>query len=208
MIKNIVFDLGGVLIHLDRSECIRRFLSIGVADIEAMLDPYLQRGLFLDLELGLKDEPTFRAELSRHIGRDLTYREVYHALHGFLLEVSVPKFDYIDSLRQHYRLYLLSNTNPYVLDYAAGDTFLPSGRTLDTYFDRIYASCRMGLCKPDKAIFLSMIADSGMVPEETLFVDDGPANVATAEALGFHTYCPVNGEDWIPTLERILSEHQ
>ncbi|KGN79649.1 haloacid dehalogenase [Porphyromonas gulae] len=208
MIRNIVFDLGGVLIHLNRGECVRRFKAIGVAHIEEMLDPYLQKGLFLDLESGRKSEEEFRAELSRHIGKELTYQEVYDALLGFLEEISAEKFDYIDSLCPDYRLFLLSNTNPYVLDLAMSPCFLPSGRTLDSFFDKVYASCRMGKCKPNEDIFLEMIADSGMNPEETLFIDDGPANVATAERLGFHTYCPDNGENWIPTITRLLHEQK
>ena len=44
MIKNIIFDFGGVLVDLDRDEAARRFLSLGVHDIEELLDPYLQRG--------------------------------------------------------------------------------------------------------------------------------------------------------------------
>lgn len=208
MIRNIVFDLGGVLIHLNREESIRRFKAIGVADIEEMLDPYLQKGLFLDLESGRKSEEEFRTELSRHIGNELTYQQVYDALLGFLEEISAEKFDYIDSLRPDYRLFLLSNTNPYVLDLAMSPRFLPSGRTLDSFFDKVYASCQMGKYKPNEDIFLEMIADSGMKPEETLFIDDGPANVATAERLGFHTYCPDNGENWIPAITRLLREQK
>ena len=52
MIKNIIFDFGGVLVDLDRDEAARRFLSLGVHDIEELLDPYLQRGIFLELERG------------------------------------------------------------------------------------------------------------------------------------------------------------
>ena len=40
--------------------------------------------------------------------------------------------------------------------------------------------------------------------EETLFVDDGPRNVETAAAMGMHTLCPLNNEDWIPALEALL----
>lgn len=206
VIKNIVFDLGGVLIHLNREECVRRFKAIGVANIEEMLDPYTQRGLFLDLEMGRKSEEEFRAALSVDVGRELKYEEVYDALLGFLHEVSAEKFDFIDSLRAHYHVYLLSNTNPYVLDYGRRAHFLPSGRTLDSFFDRIYASCLMGKVKPDPNIFHEMLADSGMDPEETFFIDDGPANVAMAESLGIRTYCPGNAEDWIPRIKEILQD--
>jgi len=51
-IKNIVFDLGGVFIDLDHDQAVRRFKEIGVEDAEQLLDPYEQKGIFLEVENG------------------------------------------------------------------------------------------------------------------------------------------------------------
>ncbi len=51
-IKNIVFDLGGVIIDLDRDEPVRRLIEIGVKDADGLIDPYEQKGVFQDLETG------------------------------------------------------------------------------------------------------------------------------------------------------------
>lgn len=208
MIKTIVFDLGGVLIHLNREEALKRFGALGVPDIEKTLDPYLQSGYFLQVEDGRMSKEGFRQALSELSGRELTHEQISHAYMGFLEEVASYKFDYIDALRSKYAVYILSNTNPYVMEFAESADFLPhTGRRLSSYCDRKFASCEMGVVKPNRKIFEMMIAQTGLIPSETLFLDDGPANVAIANELGFVTYCPANGEDWRPAVDRILAEH-
>lgn len=207
MIKNIVFDLGGVLIHLDRDEALRRFNALGIPGVEKMLDPYLQSGHFLLLEDGSLSKDEFRDALSELAGKPLTHEELSHAYMGFLLEVCTYKFDYIDSLRDKYNIYILSNTNPYVMEYGESDKFLPNGRKLSSYCDKKFASCEIGLVKPNQEFFELMMAETSLVPEETLFLDDGIANIETGKSLGFITYCPKNGEDWRDKVESILKEH-
>lgn len=206
MIKTVVFDLGGVLIHLDREESLRRFAELGIPGVEAMLDPYLQSGYFLAVEDGTLSKDGFRDALSRLAGKELTHEQISHAYMGFLKEVAAYKFDYIDTLRDRYAVHILSNTNPYVMEYGESDQFLPNGRKLSSYCDYKFASCEMGMVKPHRGIFEYMIERTGLIPEETLFLDDGPANVAMAAEMGFRTYCPKNGEDWRPVVDRILAE--
>lgn len=208
MIRTIVFDLGGVLIHLNREEALRRFRALGIPDIDKMLDPYLQSGYFLEVEDGRMSKEEFRQALSRLSGEELTHEQIAHAYMGFLEEVAGYKFDYIDTLRSRYAVHILSNTNPYVMEFAESAEFLPhTGRKLSSYCDHKFASCEMGVVKPHRKIFEMMIAQTGLVPSETLFLDDGPANIAMAEELGFVTYCPSNGEDWRAAVDRILAEH-
>lgn len=207
MIKTIVFDLGGVLIHLNRDEALRRFSALGIPDIEKMLDPYLQSGYFLQIEDGRMSKEEFRSALSQLAGRELRQEEIYDAYMGFLEEVASYKFDYIDTLRQDYTVHILSNTNPYVMEFAESTSFLPNGRPLSSYCERKFASCEMGMVKPHRGIFELMIEQTGMLPSETLFIDDGPANVQMAEELGFVTYCPANGEDWREAIGQILKQH-
>lgn len=207
MIKTIVFDLGGVLIHLDKDEALRRFAALGVPDVEKMLDPYLQSGYFLQVEDGRMTKDEFRDALSHLAGRALTHEEISHAYMGFLLEVAEYKFDYIDTLRDRYQVHILSNTNPYVMEYGESDRFMSNGRCLSSYCDYKFASCEMGMVKPHRGIFELMIERTGLIPQETLFLDDGPANVAMASEMGFVTYCPRNGEDWRPVVDEILRSH-
>ena len=184
---------------------LRRFRELGVQDIDEMLNPYRQLGVFHDLEMGLVEREGFVARLNEHAGTALTDEEINEAIMLFLKEVPQYKFDYLEQLRKQYKIYILSNTNPYIMAYAHSPHFLPATRrTLSDYVDKVYASCEMQTMKPDRAIYEQMIADSGMVPERTLFIDDSTANLEAAAALGLQTLLAVNGSDWRPALEARL----
>ena len=203
-IKNIVFDLGGVIIDLDRQESVNRFVAMGIADAGDMLNPYRQHGVFLQSEDGSITAEGFIEKLSEMSGKALSYETVSQGWLGFLKKVSQEKLDYILSLRADYKIYLLSNTNPFVMDFANTTAFSEAGKPITEYFDKIYASCEMKVAKPHREIFELMLADSGMIPSETLFLDDGEANVKMGAAMGLHTYQPVDGEDWRAKVDQLL----
>ncbi len=205
MIKNLVFDLGGVFLHLDRDESVRRFKQLGISNIEELLDPYLQRGCFLGIEDGSLDEEAFALELEKIAGHPLSQEEIADAYLGFIKEVQSYKFDYIDGLADRFPIYILSNTNPYILAFTESEDFLPNGRKLSSYCKRKFASCEMGLVKPSREIFEAMIQEAQLKPEETLFIDDGEKNIETAKALGFQTYLAKNGEDWREDIEQLIN---
>lgn len=75
-IKNIVFDLGGVLVDLDHEGAVRSFEEIGVTDARQLLDPYEQKGIFLEVENGTITADEFSQKLREHAGKDLTYEEI------------------------------------------------------------------------------------------------------------------------------------
>lgn len=204
MIKNVVFDFGGVFVDLDGERSKEAFRALGVNDIDAYLDPYLQRGLFRDLENGSVGAGDFVRALGGMAGRELSYESVRDAWLAFIVGVDQEKLRFAASLRDNRRVFLLSNTNPFVMDWADTPAFSPDGLPLSAYFDKTYRSCDIGLTKPDPRIFEFMLEDGGMVPEETLFVDDGPANVAAARDMGLRAYLAVNGEDWRADVSALL----
>jgi len=198
-IKNIVFDLGGVIITLDRDESVRRFREAGVDDVEKWLDPYKQNGLFLQFEEGLLSRDEFCDVLRKATGRPISKEGIDAGWLGFLKEVPVNKLKLLEDLKARgYHLYLLSNTNPVVMKWALTPDFSLERKPLDAYFDKLYLSYQMKCVKPNPLIFQKMIDDSGMIPSETLFIDDGLANVQMGAKLGFKTFQPVNGEDFCP----------
>ncbi|MDR1258776.1 MAG: HAD family phosphatase [Tannerellaceae bacterium] len=204
VIKNIVFDLGGVIIDLDIMRSIQRFENIGVKNVREILDPYEQRGIFLELERGQTDLPAFCLALSRYAGKNLTIEEVRHAWMGFVVDVPQYKLDYILELRKTHRVYLLSNTNPVIFEWAQTDAFSAAGLPISHYFDAMYVSYKIGATKPDPRIFEYMLNDSGMTASETLFVDDGAQNVAVGGSFGMLTCQPRNKEDWREAVGRKL----
>jgi putative hydrolase of the HAD superfamily len=208
-IKNIVFDLGGVLIDLDGKESIRRFKEIGIADAGEWLDPYEQKGIFLELENGKADVATFCNQLCTYARRELSLEEITWAWLGFIVNVPQYKLDYLLKLREKYKVYLLSNTNPIIQEqWARTNKFSEACRPINDYFDKMYTSYEIGITKPNRGIFEYMLKDSGMNPSETLFIDDGARNIEVGISFGMQTYQPQNGEDWREAINDIITQSQ
>jgi putative hydrolase of the HAD superfamily len=205
VIKNIVFDLGGVIMTLDPAEALRRFKALGLSDAERNLDSYTQSGIFGNLEEGKITAEDFRSKLSSLTGHELTFDECKHAWLGYRKDVPQRNLDLLKELRaKGYRLILLSNTNPFMMDWALSCEFDGKGSSLNDYFDALYLSYRLGIMKPVPDFFRQVLDNENILPEETLFVDDGPRNVEAAGKLGFITMCPDNGSDWTGELRSLL----
>ena len=203
-ITNIAFDLGGVVLALSLDGAIREFERIGLHDARQRLDAFQQRGIFADLESGRINAETFRQELSRMIGRELTTTDCYNAWHGYVDHVPQRNLDMLRLLRnQGYKVCLLSNTNPFMMMWAGAD-FDGQGHPIGHFFDNMYLSYECGIMKPAPEIFQMMLRGQQALAEETLVVDDSPANCEAAARLGIHTLCPHNNEDWTGMLQEYL----
>ena len=197
MIKTIIFDLGGVVITLASQEALRRFKEIGLEDADRWLDAYTQGGIFGQLEEGLIDAETFRSEFSRMAGKEVSYEQCRYAWLGYAQDVPQRNLDVLMKLKgEGYRLVLLSNTNPYMMSWVRSNEFDGHGHGIDYYFDAVYLSYEMKVMKPSTEFFHRVLMAEHIAPSETLFVDDGARNVATASQMGIRTFCPENGEDW------------
>lgn len=90
-------------------------------------------------------------KLREHTGKDLSYEEIKHAWLGFIVDVPQYKLDHLLKLREHYNVYLLSNTNPIIQEgWARTDQFSAAGRPIGDYFDKMYTSYEVGVTKPDR----------------------------------------------------------
>ncbi len=207
MIKNIIFDLGGVIITLDHQYAVKCFERLGLANAAQQLDPYTQGGMFGDLEEGKINASEFIDKLSNECGRQLSYEECLHAWLAYRKELPQRNLKALRHLRKEgYRLILLSNTNPFMMHWANGDNFDGNGHSISDYFDALYMSYKVGMMKPDPMFFRKVLMDEKILAEETLFVDDGPRNVAAASQLGIYTYCPENGADWTQEIHAYLQK--
>lgn len=207
MIKTIAFDLGGVIITIDQEQAISRFKEIGALDVEKWLDPYTQTGIFGDLEHGLITAEDFRRELSKLVGKEMTAEQCAYAWQGYAKDVPMRNLELVKKLRQQgYRVVLLSNTNPYMMQWARSDKFDGEGHPVDYYFDRLYLSYECKAMKPSERIFRMMLEGQQALPEETLFIDDGARNVEVASQMGMLTLCPQNNEDWTEPLLTLLRQ--
>ena len=195
-IRNVVFDLGGVLVELDIERCRRAFRDLGMEAVAEIVQPYYPVEVIGRLEGGEISFHEACDEMRRLAGRpDIPDERIAWAYGQFLVDVPVAKLRAVERLRSRgIRTYVLSNNNPASMLFIRG-MFRADGHTMEEYFDRIYLSYEMHDLKPSETIFRQMIDDSGMLPLETLFIDDGRKNVEAAQALGFAVYMPAPGED-------------
>lgn len=208
MIRNIVFDLGGVIMTICQEEAIKRFKSIGFKNVEDYLNPYTQTDIFGDIEEGKISAEQFRAKLSELIGKEVTYEECKFAWLGYRQDVPLRNLDILRKLKaQGYKLILLSNTNPFMMSWGLSGEFDGNGNSLESYFDSLYLSYKLGVMKPNKKIFQYIIDNEKIQPGESLFIDDGERNINAARLLGFKTLCPINGEDWTKELIELLKNN-
>ncbi|MDY6206855.1 MAG: HAD family phosphatase [Prevotella sp.] len=204
-IRNIIFDFGGVIITIDQQQAINRFREIGVTDADKRLDSYTQTGIFGELESGKINGEQFRTELEKLAERPITHQDCCYAWQGYCKELPQRNLDCLTRLRtKGYKVILLSNTNPLMMEWAMSNDFDGKGNPIQSYFDFMYLSYECKMMKPEPALFQKVLRDENIRPEETLFVDDGELNIATAKQLGIQVFCPPNGSDWTKEIERFL----
>lgn len=206
MIKTILFDMGGVIMPIDRLEAVRRFKELGLSDAEQQLDEYTQNGIFGDLEEGKITTEDFRRELSLMVGRELTNDECRYAVLGYAMPVPEQNLKKLEELRSRgYRIVLLSNTNPHMMSYVRSSEFDGHGHGIGYYLDEIYTSYECGAMKPSPVFFKNVMEKESLNSDETLFLDDGPSNISAADALGIQTLFVEKGTDWTLTIDERLA---
>ena len=187
-IRNLLFDLGGVIINLDRQRCVDALTALGDEKADEMLDLSVQRGTLMDLEEGKISPSDFLKRMRQKIGKAVSDEEIVHALNELLIGIPLDRLTLLRKLRQRFNVMMLSNTNPIMFDTKIAECFAQEGLSITDYFDDVYLSYRLKSCKPDIAIFKKVIKLSRIVPQETLFFDDSQKNLDAAASLGFKTF--------------------
>lgn len=203
MIKNIIFDLGGVLVKLDKDLCIKAFTKIGHPDFGRIINEYFQEGFFMDYEKGLISTEEFRDKVRENMETYASDLEIDKAMAAFLPELPIEKLNALKFYSKNYRIFLLSNTNPIAIE-TVRPMFLKGGQQMSDYFEKMYLSFEMKCAKPDSVIFSMLLKDSGINPEETLFVDDSIANLEAASLFGIKTAHILQENDLINDLKPFL----
>lgn len=199
MIKNLIFDFGGVLVNLDKDICTAKFKKINAEEVGHYVDFCIQEDLFHELEIGAITVPEFCQEVRKKAPLcTASDKEICDAWASLLTDVPVHRLAALLKLKENYRLFLLSNTNEIHWEMAEDMFFCQvEGLCVDDYFEKCYLSNRLGMIKPSPEIFKLVLEENGLTPDETLFIDDSPKNCAAAEAVGIHAFHSPTGEDWI-----------
>ena len=188
-IKNIIFDLGGVILDIDETMTLHELKKKGIDGEAVMKDP---RFLAIDerFERGIISAPTFRRQVKQLIGLEkLSDADFDFLWNSMLLDIPRERIQALEQIKEHYNIFLMSNTNEIHYDLYVRDLQLRFGyKQFDDLFDKSYFSFDVHLMKPDPLFFEYILDHQGLKPCETLFIDDTKANIEVAEKLGIRTY--------------------
>ena len=198
-IKNIVFDLGGVLCGLDAERCIRAFHQIGAEEVAVYVEEHRVEDLFLQSELGYITTEEFCEEVRRITHRNLDDEHIVWAWNELLTGITDERRQAVMELSKTYRLFILSNTNDMHWKKWEASSLLPlKGEVFkDGVFEKCFLSYELHLAKPQREIFEAVLQQADIKADETLFIDDSLKNCQAAEALGIHTYHNHHINDWL-----------
>ena len=187
--KNILLDLGAVLLNIDVSKLQPAFESLGVKDFNHLQQQLTATNLFDNLETGKTTPDAFCETIRAASKLPLKDADIISAWNALLLDFRADTMHFLIQLSKHYKLFLLSNTNAIHLEQFYKQLQNQLGKSsLDFYFDKLYYSHLVGLRKPDAAIYDFVLKDAGINASETLFIDDLESNISAAAALGFQTH--------------------
>ena len=187
MYRNLLFDLGGVIVDIKRDNCVEAFEKLGLKNASSYFGDYAQTGIFMALEDGSATVEQFHDALRENMPQGTGDADIDTAFQKFIIGIPKQRLEALRRLRaEGYHLYLLSNTNPIMWNDILAKEFEKEGMKREDYFDGMVTSYEARAAKPDRAIFDYTVAKLGIKPGETLFFDDSLANVEAARVLGFN----------------------
>ena len=184
-IKNIIFDLGGVIINLDNRRTEQAFVDLGIKNIRQYFGHGHSASFFMEYEIGKITDRQFIDAIREMTDPKAPDHAIIDGWNALLLDFPPERIRLLKQLRNSYRIFLFSNTN--ALHLAAlrriyREAYGPGA--LDDYFEKTYYSHLLGMRKPDRASFEYILRENQLSGEQTLFVDDAIVNVEGAEQAG------------------------
>ena len=204
MIRNILFDLAGVLLNLNIERDTEALLSVGLPDFDGCIERReiakpISRYLY-----GLIDKPTFLKAIRPFCFPEATDAEILASMDAVLDDIPPSRLATLVELRKRYKVYLLSNLYDTAWDYTQ-DQIRKAGYTVEQCFDQVFLSYEMQLAKPDPQIYKEVMKATGIKPEETLYFDDSRDNIESARQLGFQAcLVPMNKLESCKAFQQLL----
>ncbi len=188
-IKNIIFDLGNVLIDIDLDKTIEKFRLLGVPSFDDLFSFEKQSHIFEKYETGHISTPEFRDHLRSFIPTPVSDESIDQAWGAMLCHLPQERVALLEKLSSRYRLFLLSNTNESHVNKFVKEADNKYGKGIfNRLFIKTYYSNEIRLRKPDEAVFHYVVNDAGIQFCESLFIDDLLVNVEASRKAGLNAY--------------------
>lgn len=188
-IKNIILDLGGVIIDVNYDRAAAAFINLGFRDFSSIYNQKKQEYFFDEFEKGIISASEFRNTLRPNLPGEIQDTDIDRAWNAMLGVIPKQRALFLYELKKSYRLFLLSNTNRIHVEAFTEMIQRDYGKNiLMDFFERIYLSCDVRERKPDRAIFERVIKENNLHAPETLFVDDSVQHVEGAWKAGIQSF--------------------
>jgi glucose-1-phosphatase len=194
-IKNIVFDLGGVVININYQDTIRKFKEIGITNFDQLYSQYSQSDIFDRYDKGFATPDEFRSAIRKLANINVPDKIFDDAWNAMIQDLPAENLKVLLHLKNKYQTYLLSNTNEIHLSYFFN--YLRKKHDVNDfshYFHNVHYSCRMGMRKPDIEIYNRVMDFNKLVPAETVLIDDTAINVDAAIKAGWQGFYMPKGK--------------
>ncbi len=188
MVKNIIFDLGGVFIQIDYSKTLKAFTDLQVQNFNTFYTQHHASDLFEALETGKLEAEEFYNNFRNHTNTTLRDEQIEDSWNALLGKFYPDRLEWLDAIRHKYKVFLLSNTN--AIHHKAFMKIYreqTGNNNFDDYFIKAYYSHQVGLRKPYVEAYEYVLKKQGLKPSETLFIDDTLTNIEGAQKAGLQT---------------------
>jgi putative hydrolase of the HAD superfamily len=203
-VRNLVFDLGGVIINLSFDRTYQAFSRLSGKTVEEIMDIARSSSEFLQYETGKISSHQFREFIRDSMGIHEPDEIIDDAWNAMLLDIPGKRLNALSRLKQKYRTFLLSNTN--AIHVKAFEEILMgsgSGKSISDYFETVYYSHEVGLRKPDPALYRYVTESNNLVPQQSVFFDDTLLNLESAGEAGLKTVHVTNADELFKKLDSI-----
>jgi epoxide hydrolase-like predicted phosphatase len=183
-VRNIIFDLGGVLLNINPLLSLIELEKISGIGKDELISRFASEHIFEKFDTGSLTPDQFRVELSRIINKNVNDAEIDRAWNILIQDFPSTRVELVQQLRKNYRVFLLSNTNSIHFEHYTAEFYEKNGFSMADLFERLFLSYEIGIHKPDAGIYSHVLENAHIDASETVFIDDSLANIKAAEELG------------------------
>ena len=202
-IRNIIFDLGGVLLNINPQRTIDAFAKLGMPQLVSNSGLSYDHDIFFRMEQGQISPEEFRNGIQKLLPKPVSNEAIDEAWTAMLLDFPEIRVQLVKKMAKSYRIFLFSNTNAiHVAKYHANFR-KQHGFEVSSLFEKDFYSNEIGFRKPTAESFQEIIRLSGIDPKESLFIDDSKQNVDAAIASGLNGFWLEPGQK----VEEIFQEY-
>mgnify|MGYP005849931751 CR=1 FL=1 len=188
-IKNIIFDLGMVVVDLDQKATEKAFKNLMGNQYHDLITDLNHQKFFENYETGKLSSREFIRQLGTKIGGPAIDQKIISAWNAMLGEIPESRFQILKWAKKNYRTFCLSNTNELHISHLYNYLKKEKGiEDLEDYFEKVYLSHQIGMRKPEIEIFEFVLEQQQLKAEETLFIDDTAGHLEGAKKVGIKTF--------------------